>query len=207
MLSGWTSPASERRPRKWPAAARAAAVVVVVAFGAVALPLGLPFLPPEPMARYASALGVSAAVATNQGVVLQLPQDYADMLGWEERVQAVAAVYHDLPADDRERAVIVADNYGQAGAVDLLGPRHGLPPAVFPVSSYWFFGPGEKPGEVIIKIGGDADGLAPFCGSVDLAARVDHPWSVPEERDLAIWICREPYRTLQEIWPEFRGRF
>jgi hypothetical protein len=60
-------------------------------------------------------------------------------------------------------------------------------------------GPGEKPGHVIIKVGGEEADLRPVWGAVQLATRVDDRWSCPEERDLAIWICRRPYRALQEI--------
>lgn len=185
---------------------QAAAVVLVVAYGALSLPLGLPIVPPAPMARYAATLGVTAAVKNNQGEVLSLPQDYADMLGWEAQVAAVARVYRALPDSDRSRVVILAENYGEAGAIDYYGPKYGLPSAVAPTGSYWFFGPGTKPGDVIIKVGGDRNDLTPYFRSVEVAARVSEPWVVPEERDLSIWICRQPYRTLQALWPRFEGQ-
>jgi len=201
----WTERLRAQQRRSHAAVVRGAAILLMVGYAAITLPLGLPIVPPEPMARYAAALGMTAAVQTNQGEVLPLPQDYADMLGWEAQVAAVARVYRALPAPDREKAVIVADNYGEAGAVDFYGPRYGLPSAVAPVGSYWFFGPGKKPGDVIIKIGGSRDDLTPFCGSVALADRVNERWVVPEEQNLPIWICRQPYRTLQQIWPMFAG--
>jgi 4-amino-4-deoxy-L-arabinose transferase-like glycosyltransferase len=185
--------------------AQIAAVVAVGAWGLLVLPLSLPAFPPEATARFAAAIGITAATTTNQGVVLELPQDYADLLGWEGKVARVAAVYRSLPAQDREQAVIIASNYGQAGAIDFYGPRHGLPEAEAPIGSYWFWGPGEKPGHVIVKVGGDREDLEPFCGSITLADRIDEPWVVPEEQHLAIWICREPYETLQQIWPRFEG--
>ncbi len=90
--------------------------------------------------------GLTDALRTNTGELGRLPQDFADMLGWEEQVEAVARVYRELPAGDRERAVIIGGNYGEAGAIDFFGPRYGLPGAVCPCGSYWFFGPGERPG-------------------------------------------------------------
>ncbi|HEX5437193.1 MAG TPA: glycosyltransferase family 39 protein [Gemmatimonadaceae bacterium] len=184
---------------------QAAAVVLMLAYGAITLPLGLPIVPPARMARYAAALGVASTTETNRGTVLSIPQDYADMLGWKTRVAAVARVYHALPVADREQAVIVADNYGDAGAIDFYGPRYGLPSAVAPTGSYWFFGPGTKPGKVIIKVGGDREDLVQYFGSVSLADRVDEPWVVPEEQNLPIWICRQPRGTLQQVWPRFAG--
>ncbi len=61
--------------------------------GALLLPMGIPLLPPAPMARYSETLGMTRAVTTNRGTTLPLPQDYADMLGWREQVAEVARVY------------------------------------------------------------------------------------------------------------------
>ncbi len=196
---------SRMRARGFVRTAQGGAVFLVGMWGLAVLPLSLPLFPPEQTARFAAAIGITSAVTTNQGVVLELPQDYADLLGWESKVARVAAVFHSLPREEKEHAVIVTSNYGQAGAIDFYGPRHGLPGAEAPIGSYWFWGPGDKPGRVIIKVGGDREDLEWFCGSVTLAATIDEPWVVPEEQNLAIWICREPYRTLQQIWPRFKG--
>lgn len=187
-------------------AGQAAGFALAIGWGVLLFPLALPILGPEPTARLAARLGMTAAVTTNQGVVLELPQDYADMLGWERKVGRIAGVYHGLPPADRQEAVIVTSNYGQAGAIDFYGPRHGLPRARLPKGSYWFFGPGDLPGRVVIKVGDDRRALEPFCDSVELADRIDEPWVVPEERDLAIWICRASAGSLQELWPRFKGR-
>jgi 4-amino-4-deoxy-L-arabinose transferase-like glycosyltransferase len=194
-----------RGPRLGPALRWGAAALLLLAMAAL-LPIGVPILPPPAMARYARAIGASAALRTNTGEVEQLPQDYADMLGWEEQARAVAAVYRSLPAPDRARAVLVAANYGEAGALDLFGPRYGLPAAVSPTGSYWFFGPGTKPGDVVVTIGADREDLAPLFDSVEPAGRVTSPWSVAEERDLTIYVARGPHRTLQEVWPSLAGR-
>ncbi len=179
--------------------------VAVVGFGAVGLPMGLPFLEPEPMARYAAALGVTQSVTTNEGERLELPQDYADMLGWEELAAATEAVWRGLPPEERDRAVILATNYGRAGAIDWFA-ADDLPDVISPVGSYWFWGPGERPGDVVVVVGSEASELAgPLFRSAVEITRVRRPWGVPEERDVPIVVARDPIRTLQEAWPEFRG--
>jgi len=184
---------------------RAALVVVIVASGALALPFGLPVLQPEKMARYA-AFGPGDAVTTNTGQTLQLPQDYADMLGWRERVEAVARVYDSLPPEQRAKAVIAADNYGEAGAIDYYGPALGLPHAICACGSYWFFGPGELPGEVLVSIGVDESDLRVLYGDVRSVGRVDLPWSVPAERNVSLHVATEPVMTLQQFWPRVDPR-
>lgn len=190
-------------PRLRNLVAAAIAIVLVVA-GAIVLPLGLPVVPPEPMARYSSRLGITSAMTTNVGVVLPLPQDYADMLGWEEQVAAVARVYHALPPEKRTVAIIVAGNYGEAGALDFYGPRYGLPRAISTAGSYWFFGPGELPGDVAVSLGLDASDLEPFYRSVTEVARFDDPWLVPEQRDNPIIIAEDPVGSVQDVWPSLR---
>ncbi|MEJ2502214.1 MAG: glycosyltransferase family 39 protein [Gemmatimonadota bacterium] len=177
----------------------------VIGFGLVALPMGLPFLAPEPMARYAARLGVSQAVSTNTGERLALPQDYADMLGWEALADSVAATYDALPAGDRERAVILATNYGRAGAIDFYaGDR--IPHAVAPVGSYWFWGPGDRPGAVTIVVGAEPEDLiGTYFREATVARRVLRPWGVPEEQDVAITVARDPIRPLQDVWPRWEG--
>lgn len=127
------------------------------------------------------------------------------MIGWEEQVRAVAVVYRSLPAADRQRAVLVAANYGEAGALDFFAPRYGLPRVVSPAGSFWFFGPGERPGDVVITIGIARRDLEPLFGSVEEAGQVRSPWSVAEERALTIFVARGPRRTLQQVWPSLAG--
>jgi hypothetical protein len=180
--------------------------LLLLAYGAVTLPLGVPVLPPERMAAYVETIGATAALRTNTGEIERLPQDYADMLGWEELARAVAGVYRRLPEAEQAEAVVIAGNYGEAGALDYFGPRLGMPPAVSPAGSYWFFGPGERPGRVAVVIGPRREDLAPFFDSLEVAGRVEHAWAVAEERDLTIFVARRPRRTLQEIWPTLAGR-
>ncbi len=182
------------------------AVAVLLAFAVGTLPLGVPILSPEPMAGYGRALGLKAAVRTNTGELGALPQDYADMLGWEEQVAAVSRVYHALPDDQRQQAVIVAANYGEAGALDFFGPRYGLPQVVSPAGSYWFFGPGDRPGDVVISIGVPPEAMREYFDSVETAATVTHPWTVEEEQDVPINIGTRPRTTLQRLWPSLAGR-
>lgn len=181
-------------------------VAILFAFALVTLPLGVPILPPAAMAEYAHTLGVEAAVRTNTGETLLLPQDYADMLGWEEQVATVARVYYTLPDDQRRDAVVVAGNYGEAGALDFYGPRYDLPQVISPAGSYWFFGPGDRPGKVVITIGVDQDDLRRFFDSVQTAATVSHAWTVPEERNLTLYVGTRPRATLQQVWPSLAGQ-
>jgi 4-amino-4-deoxy-L-arabinose transferase-like glycosyltransferase len=195
-----------RRPRLAPLLRWAAVALIVLYGGVVLLPLGLPILPPAAMSRYAVAVGATDALRTNRGAMAELPQDYADMLGWEEQVRAVALVYARLPPERQREAVLLGANYGEAGALEFYGPRYGLPPVVSPAGSFWHFGPGHRPGRVLVTIGVPADTLRRFYDSVAVAGRVDEPWVVSEERGLSIVVGSGARHTLQEVWPTLAGQ-
>lgn len=199
VATGWIA------SRRWQVSIRWAAVLAFLIHGIVRAPLGLPFLPPQMMEEYGIRVAGRRSVTTNVGDIERLPQDYADMLGWEEQVAAVARVYDSLPPTDRGRAVLFASNYGEAGAIDFFGPRYGLGRAVTPVGSYWYFGPGELSGEILVALGFEREELESDCGILEEAARLGHPYAVREERNLTIFVCREPRYTLQEVWPEWEG--
>ena len=74
-----------------------ATVAILCAFAVATFPLGVPILAPASMAGYTQAIGIKGALRTNTGEMGRLPQDYADMLGWEEQVATVARVYHAPP--------------------------------------------------------------------------------------------------------------
>lgn len=184
---------------------------LVALYGAVSLPLGLPILPPVPMARYAGAIGVGTE--TNTGGRLSLPQDFADMLGWPEQVAVVARVYRALPTAEQAHTAILAGNYGEAGALELYGPALGLPAPVSPAGSYWFWGPGPRAGRVLVVLADSARGaseLTKLYAHVRPVARAVpdslQRWVVPEERRAWVFVCDGPRRTLQQIWPSLAGR-
>ncbi len=184
---------------------RGAITGVVVLGGLIGLPMGIPVIPPQEMQGYAQALGITSAVKTNTGDVLRLPQDYADMLGWEERVAALAKAYHGIPPSERAETIIIADNYGEAGAIDFFGPRLGLPHAICVSGTYWFFGPGTLPGTNALTIGIEKNDLRKYWNIVTPVAELRNEWTVPEEQHLTIYYCQQARTSVQQLWPSFAG--
>lgn len=196
-----SAPAPRIRPAfRW-------AVAVLMAFqGLIGLPVALPLLSRPATARYIVALGADWALGTNRGGSDLLPQDFADQTGWRHQARALARVYHSLPPEERGEAVIGAANYGEAGAAEFYAAEYGLPPVVCACGSFWFFGPGTRPGNVLISIGNDSTDLAPLYADIRRAGRILSPWSVEEERDVPLLIARAPRMTLQIAWPALAGR-
>lgn len=191
-----------RRAGRGPTLGRAALGAVLVS-GLLLAPLATPMLPVETYVEYADALGVGPTTAEGHELA-ELPQFYADMFGWRAKAEAVAAVYHALPEEDRARAAIFAENYGRAGAIDYWSDELGLPGAIGNHNNYWIWGPGDADGDVVLVLGGDREDLEERFASVELAGRADCDWCIPYERDLPIYVCRDLQTPLDELWPHMK---
>jgi len=182
---------------------RPASVALLVAGGALTAPLALPVLPVETLIRYQRALGLEAP-RTEKLRLADLPQHYADMHGWEEMTAEVARVYNSLPAGERARCAVFARNYGQAGAIDFFGARYGLPKAIGKHQNYFLWGPRDYTGECVITVGEREADVRKSFDQVELAATVTHPYVLPHENNLPVFVCRKPKRPLKEIWPDVK---
>ncbi len=184
---------------------RAVVVALVVVGGVAAAPLAKPVLPLETFVSYAAALGISPSTGERHALG-RLPQMYADMQGWPELAETVAGVYRALPAADRARACVFARNYGQAGAIDLFGPRFGLPKAISGHNSYYLWGPRDCTGDALIVIGDNRRRLEERFERVELGATYHCADCMPYEAAKDIWVVRKLRSgTLQSLWPDLKG--
>ena len=53
--------------------------------------------------------------------------EVVEMVGWQDLNAQVAEIYRSVPESERANTVILAGNYGEAGAFDLYGEQYGLP--------------------------------------------------------------------------------
>ena len=204
ILLGIGAVAIEGRLRN--TAARAAALATITLAGFVLAPLAIPVLPEEPYIRYAAALGLGpSATAAEHQRMGRLPQHFADMHGWPQMAAKVAAVYRALPPQDRAKAVFFSNNYGEAAAIDVLGRRLGLPPAISGHNNYWLWGPRGHDGSVVIEIGGTREHHLEDFRSVEFAGWIENPYAIPYETHQPIWIERGLKWPLNQIWPKVKN--
>jgi 4-amino-4-deoxy-L-arabinose transferase-like glycosyltransferase len=129
-------------------------------------------------------------------------------IGWPELVQAVADVYAGLPADDRQRAGILAGNYGEAGAIDLYGPAYGLPEMISAVNSYWLRGYGDPPPETLIVLGMGSANAYMLFDACRVGGRITNRYGVMNEetRDHpVIYVCRAPRLPWPVMWERLKS--
>ncbi|MGI5218470.1 glycosyltransferase family 39 protein [Nocardia sp. CA-290969] len=122
--------------------------------------------------------------------------------GWPVLTATVLRAYRDLPANIRDRTVIVTDTYWQASGLEYLAGAQ-LPPVYSPNRGYISFGrPPDSTGSVLYV--GSARGRAALCGHFRTAATVaaaDDPLGFPGiSRFVTVAHCAGPVRPWSEIW-------
>jgi hypothetical protein len=185
--------------RLWP---KVLLLGVIMLGGIVIAPAMMPILSPEQTVAYAAKLGVKPAKQEVNHESL-LPQYFADQFGWPELVEQVAAVYNALPPEERARTAIVTGNYGEAGAIDLFGPKYGLPSAISGHQTHYYWGINGFTGDNLILIQFDRDDVQDICTSADEVAKHYNPWGMAEENHVIV-LCRGLKQPLSHYWPEFK---
>lgn len=178
---------------------RPALAGILILFGMITLPLAVPLLPTEMYIRYSQSLGIQPTSGEKKEIG-PLPQFFADRFGWEELAAAVATVYRQLSPAEQGECVIIGGSYGYAGAIDYFGPKYDLPNAISPHNSYYFWGPGEKAGNIAVVFGfGKAD-LEKIFSEVQEMVIFDHPYKMPYQRHMSIYLCKNLKQSISEIW-------
>jgi 4-amino-4-deoxy-L-arabinose transferase-like glycosyltransferase len=173
-----------------------------LAAGAVIMaPLAVPLKSPEDLVPYLKRLGIMPRAA-EVGHTSVLPQHFSDRQGWEELARTVSAAYSGLTAGEQARCVIVASNYGEAGALEYWSRRYPLPPVYSGHNSYWFWGPPPPSRNIFIAVGYDRDDLEPVFRRVVSGAEAVTPWAL--ESRIPVWICRGPTRTVESLWRQLK---
>jgi hypothetical protein len=166
-------------------AALAGAATVSAALVAIIM---LPVLPPSLLAR------------------TPIPDIYgesAEQIGWPELVTTVETVVGGLSDDERSRAVVFTANYGEAGALTLLGD---LPPVHSGHNSFADWGPPDDARDLIVLVGHWQQRVGTgIFGRCDQRATISNPARVEnEELGAGVWVCPDPPGRWSGIWDELR---
>jgi hypothetical protein len=86
-----------------------------------------------------------------------------------------------------------------------FGRARGLPPALSGHQNYFYWGPGNYTGEIMIVLDDDAtDEREQFRSVEDRGLIESSPWAMPWEQRLHIFVCRDLKIPLRELWPKVR---
>jgi len=186
--------------------ARAPVFATLAIAGALVAPMGMPVLPVGTYLSYSAALGQKPSTEEKKEVG-ELSQFYADRFGWDEIVRGIADAYATLSPEERRVAVVFASNYGEAGAVDVLGRAYHLPFATSGHNNYWLWGP-PPPGTgsvAIVFAPVTREQLQARFAQVDEAGTIDCGYCMPYENHRPVFVARHPKGpSYQERWSLLR---
>ncbi|NUP50708.1 MAG: hypothetical protein HOW97_25865 [Catenulispora sp.] len=134
---------------------------------------------------------------------ININKENGETIGWPSLVATTAGAYATIPPQQRPRAVILAENYGDAGALAHFGPGAGLPFAYAPHDGYQRFGvPTDAQDGPVVAVGFRGDQAPDFltgcvqAGVVDNGLKADN-----QEQGVPIWVCSGPHQPWSRLWP------
>jgi 4-amino-4-deoxy-L-arabinose transferase-like glycosyltransferase len=181
-----------------------AVVIVLLAGGAHLAPVVVPVFSPDKFIAYMKYLPMKLPVMEHSHARAVLPQWYADQFGWEEIVDETVKAYKQLSPAERPGCGIFAQDYGQAGAIDFLGRRYGLPPALSGHQTYFLWGPRGYSGNCLVVLDDNRERLEESFEHVEyVGTSADNPYAL--ERQIPVYVCRGArFGTLEKVWPQLK---
>jgi hypothetical protein len=167
----------------------------------VTAPIMLTILPPDKYTAYAAHFGANKV--KSEKFTSPLPQYLSDRFGWPQMVEGFAARYDALPPDVRAHTAIFCGNYGEASAVNVLGPKYGLPTAISGHQNYFYWGWNGYTGESVLTLGDDPKDYTDSYEEVIDLGPFDAPWIMDHEHHHYFWL-RHRKRTYAADWPQFK---
>jgi hypothetical protein len=163
------------------------------------------------VSAYTSAIVLPlAASGPLRQFALKNNPDLREEFGWNELVSTVALIRDSLPAEQRAHLGITTGNYGEYGAIDILGPAYGLPAPIGTTNSEWLRGYPTPAPTTLIVLGltrQQADSIFTGCRLAGHNGNAEGIRNEESEYHPDIFVCgppREPLPQLPQLWREHK---
>ncbi len=133
--------------------------------------------------------------------------DLREEIGWDELVKSVADIRDSLPPEERGSVGVIVGNYGEAGAIEILGPAYGLPLPISRTNSAWLRGYPEPQPTTLIVVGWSREEMEALH-SCRLAGHNGNSLGVKNEESgdhPDIYVCGGPIKPWPEFWKEHQA--
>ncbi|WNV89495.1 glycosyltransferase family 39 protein [Umezawaea sp. Da 62-37] len=168
----------------------------LVASAAFVVPLALPVVP----------LGGLSTIP-----VVKLNGLTAEQFGWPELAETVADVHRGLPTGQREHAIVLTENFGEAAALERYGPALGLPAVYSGYRGYADWGPPPETATTVLLVGpGTKTGPPAWAvracrdGVRQVAATNNDQGIKNKEQGGKVWLCSGLGESWATLWPGIR---
>jgi hypothetical protein len=134
--------------------------------------------------------------------------DLREEFGWDELVKTVAGIRDSLPPEQRAGLGITVGNYGEQGAIEILGAAYNLPPPISTTNSAWLRGYPEPPPTTLIVLGlgkEEADSIFTGCRLAGHNGNAEGVKNEESQDHPDIFVCGPPRKPWPELWKEHQN--
>lgn len=178
-------------------------IILTFLMGLISVPFVRPVFPVDVLIEF-SGRGVYMGVKGERHRLGRLHQHFADRFGWEGMTEEVAKAYDSLSDEDKSKACILTENYGEAGAIWLFGEKYNLPKPICGHLQYFLWGTRGYSGEIVITIGIDLEKLKNYFNNVERRAFHECLPALRYERYLPVYVCTGPKKPLEDMWADLK---
>jgi hypothetical protein len=179
-------------PRLWRRAITAVFFTGLAAFGIFILAVVVPLAPSGPLRDFA----------------LKRNGDLREEIGWNELVRTVADIRDSLPPEQRANVGVLVGNYGEQGAIEILGAAYRLPMPISMTNSAWLRGYPEPPPSTLIVVGFSREDAEEAFTGCRLAGHNGNSEGVRNEESRYhpdIFVCGAPRKPWPVFWKEYQN--
>jgi dolichyl-phosphate-mannose-protein mannosyltransferase len=134
--------------------------------------------------------------------------DLREEIGWNELVKTVADIRDSLPAEQRENVGVLVGNYGEQGAIEILGAAYHLPRPISGTNSAWLRGYPAQPPSKLIVLGFSRKDVEETFTSCELAGHTSNSLGIKNEEindHPDIFLCGGPRMPWPEFWKQYQN--
>lgn len=149
---------------------------------------------------------------SSRGPLMRFALDHNDALreeiGWDDLTVTVARIRDSLPLQEQAGLGVVAGNYGEEGALELLGPAYHLPVPISTINSAWLRGYPQPSPVTLIVVGYSEEDADRAFATCRLAGRNSNRYGIQNEESQLhpdIFLCRGPRLSWPEFWRKYKG--
>lgn len=182
----------DRLSKGWSRTVQGVFFTGVVGWGLVMIAIVIPLATSGPLMKFA----------------LQRNGDLREEIGWDELVRTVSQIRDSLPPEQQQNLGIAVRNYGEQGAIEILGSAYHLPPPISGVNSSWLRGyPTPVPSTIIVmgQSRKEADRLFTSCRWVAHNGNSLGVKNEEREDDPDIFVCGAPRLPWPEFWKQYQS--
>jgi hypothetical protein len=167
------------------------------------IPIGIPVYKTEKLVSFFKNLVINYRMdficRFEDNSIHSLPQDYADMLGWEELAKITEKAWQMIP--DKPASFIYCENYGQAGAITIIGKKYGLPEPISFNESFRYWIPKKFDPDItsMVYINDEmGDDVRSIFREITKIGSISNPDA--REFGTTVWLCEDPVGSFNKFW-------